>query len=60
MWVWSPVTLYDVVPSPQFMLYVPVAPPTGIVIVSFAEVVLQMVLKEVAEVTVSVTLSLVE
>ena len=42
------------------MLYVPVAPPTGIVIDSFAEAVLQLVLKEVVEGMVSVMLSLVE
>ena len=43
--VWSPVTLNDIVPSPQSILYAPAAPPTGMIMDSFGDTVLQVVTK---------------
>ena len=44
-YVWSPVTLAETVPSPQSTVYLPVAPPTGIVMLSPASAVSQVVTK---------------
>ena len=44
-WVWSPVTLAETVPSPQSTVYLPVASPTGIVMLLPAPAVSQVVTK---------------